>query len=75
VELLFFEILASISAIGISINSSKVVELIGKIIEQKSAFTQENNAWEQHTLLTKWLLYLASILEVSCTLIEEETET
>jgi hypothetical protein len=75
VELLFFEILASISALGISINSSKVVELIGKLIEKKSAFTQEYSAWEQHTQLPKWLLYLASILEVSITLVEEETET
>lgn len=70
VEASFFEIVASISAVGISINSPKVVELIGRIIERKTAFTREYNAWDQYTQLARWLLHLSCILEISGTSIE-----
>lgn len=70
VENSFFEIMASISAIGISISSPKVVELIGRIIEKKTAFTNEYNAWEQYTHLASWLLHLSCILELRGSSIE-----
>ncbi len=70
VESSFFEIMASISAIGISINSPKVVELVGKIVEKKTGFTNEYNAWDQYTQLAKWLLHLSCILEISGSSIE-----
>jgi hypothetical protein len=71
VELSFFEIIASISAVGISINLPRVVQLIGKIIEKKTAFTTANNAWDQYTQLAKWLLYLATLIELRGTSIEK----
>ena len=70
VESSFFEIIASISAIGLSINSPKVVELIGKIVERKTGFTNEYNAWSQYTHLAKWLLHLSCILEIAGSSIE-----
>jgi hypothetical protein len=70
VENSFFEIIASISAIGLGIGSPKVVELIGRIIERKTAFTNEYNAWSQYTQLAKWLLHLCCILELRGSSIE-----
>ena len=70
VETSFFEIVASISAIGIGINSANVVELIGRIIEKKTAFTREYNAWDQYTHLARWLLHLSCIIELHGSSIE-----
>lgn len=67
----FFHIIASISAIGLSINSAQVVELIGSIIERKIKFTSENGAWEQYTQLAKWLTYLANLIEIKNTSIQQ----
>ena len=70
VENAFFEIISSIAAIGVSINDPRVVIALGKIIELKIELTYENNAWEQYEHLARWLIYLASILELEGTSIE-----
>ncbi|MGE8401342.1 MAG: SIR2 family NAD-dependent protein deacylase [Delftia tsuruhatensis] len=70
VENSFFEIVASLAAIGISINDSRVVAALGNIIDKKTELTKENNAWEQYEHLARWLIYLASILELKGTSIE-----
>jgi len=71
VEMSFFEIIASIAAIGKSINDPIVVETLGKIIKKKIEFTTISGAWEQYEHLANWLIYLASILELKKTSIEE----
>ncbi|MBF6630264.1 MAG: SIR2 family protein [Comamonas sp.] len=66
----FIEIIASLAAIGISINDSRVVAALGYIIDTKTELTKENNAWEQYVHLARWLIYLACILELKGTSIE-----
>ncbi|MFH0710199.1 MAG: SIR2 family protein [Pseudomonadota bacterium] len=66
----FFEIISSLAAIGISINDDRVVSALGRILESKIELTLENNAWNQYVHLAKWLIYLASILELKNTSIE-----
>lgn len=71
VENSFFEIISSIAAIGVSINDPRVVKALGQIIESKIRSTGENNAWDQYEHLARWLIYLASILEIAGTTIED----
>lgn len=71
VESSFFEIIASIFAVGLSINSTPVVDLLGKIIAKKIGFTQVSGAWEQYAHLARWLIYLGSILELKDTSIQD----
>lgn len=70
IENTFYEIISSISAIGVSIEHPEVVRSLGKIVEYKSELTNENNAWEQYEHLARWLIYLGSILEIEGTSIE-----
>ncbi|WNH51118.1 SIR2 family NAD-dependent protein deacylase [Stenotrophomonas oahuensis] len=70
IETSFFEIVASIAAIGLSINDDRVVKMLGKVISTKIALTQENGAWNQYAHLARWLAYIASILELKGTSIE-----
>lgn len=71
VENSFFEIVSSIAAIGLSIDDPRVVKALGKIINTKTELTTEHNAWEQYVHLARWLIYLASILELRGTSIEK----
>lgn len=71
IEETFFEIISSLAAIGISINHASVVKTIGDIIKTKIELTQENGAWVQYEHLARWLAYLASILELKGTSIEQ----
>lgn len=66
----FYEIVASLGAVGFSINDPEVVIALGKIIEQKVALTKETGAWPQYEHLARWLIYLASILELKGSSIE-----
>jgi len=70
VEMSFFKIVASIAAVGRSIDDPAVVEMLGKIIARKIEFTKDYGAWEQYEHLASWLIYLASILELKGTSIE-----
>lgn len=67
----FFKILCSISAIGLSINEPKIVEILGDVIKVKTDLTKEDGKWEQYTHLANWLIYLARILELKGTSIEK----
>ncbi|MFZ5736193.1 MAG: SIR2 family NAD-dependent protein deacylase [Pseudomonadota bacterium] len=66
----FYEIVSSISAIGLSIDHSGVVKMFGDIIQRKSDLTKESGAWEQYTHFAHWLIYLGTILNVKATSIE-----
>jgi SIR2-like domain len=70
VENSFFEIISSLAAIGQSINEPNVVLALGKIIQTKIELTKPHGAWTQYEHLARWLIYLASILELKNTTIE-----
>jgi hypothetical protein len=70
-EMSFHEIVASLGAVGLSIDNPKVVTALGKIIEQKVKLTHESGAWPQYEHLARWLIYLASILELKGSSIED----
>lgn len=67
----FYRIISSLSAEGLSLNDGRVVEMLGDVIESKRELTLENNAWEQYEQLAGWLVYLASIMDIQGTSIEE----
>jgi hypothetical protein len=71
VESSFFKIIASVSAIGRSINDPSVVTALEKIIRKKIELTAENGAWEQYGQLARWLIHLGSILELNGTTIKD----
>ncbi|MEL0630383.1 SIR2 family protein [Psychromonas aquatilis] len=67
----FYEVISSIGAAGFSVKNERVVEALGKIIEFKTELTHENNAWDQYVHLANWLIYLASILDVKGSSMED----
>lgn len=71
VESSFFKIVASVSAIGRSVNDPVVVTALEKIIRKKIELTSENGAWDQYGQLAKWLIHLGSILELNGTTIKD----
>lgn len=71
VESSFFEIVASVAAIGRSINDPLVVNLLETIINKKIQFTGATGAWEQYEHLARWLIHLGSILELTGTSIRD----
>lgn len=71
IENSFYEIVSSLAAIGVSIKDPRVVKALGDIIQAKIKLTLENGAWDQYGHLARWLVYLASILELRGTSIEE----
>jgi hypothetical protein len=66
----FFEIVASLGAIGRSICSPDVVSALGAVIAKKTEFTGVKDAWVQYDHLAEWLIYLGSILEIAGTSME-----
>ncbi|WP_343463106.1 SIR2 family protein [Pantoea sp.] len=68
----FYEIIAAISADGLSWNNQTVVEAIGDIIESKTNFTLEWNAWDQYVHLARWIIYLGRIFELQGTTIKDK---
>lgn len=68
----FYEIISSFSAIGQSIEGPRQVKVLGDIIETKVALTREDGAWDQYEHLARWLIYLASILELEHTSIRDK---
>lgn len=71
VEQNFYEITASLSAIGISIQNKKAMKMFGKIIKEKIELTKESGAWDQYVHLANWLIHLGGILEIKGTILEE----
>ena len=71
IESSFFEIVSSISAIGVSLNSPDVVAILGCIVEKKIGFTNQYGAWPQYGHLAKWLTYLASLIDIRGTSMQD----
>lgn len=71
IENAFFEIISSIAGVGISIEDPRVVTILGEVIQTKIELTKENGAWVQYEHLARWLIYLACILELKGTSIEQ----
>ncbi len=67
----FFKIVASVGAIGRSINDPLVVDALERVIRKKIELTSENGAWIQYEHLAQWLIYLGSILELHGTSIKD----
>lgn len=70
IENTFFEIISSLAAIGLSVNDPRVVKALGDVINKKIELTTEDGAWVQYEHLARWLIYLASLLELKGTSIE-----
>ncbi|CAH0304853.1 hypothetical protein SRABI118_04540 [Massilia sp. Bi118] len=66
----FYEVTASVAAIGRSINDDDVVAALGEIIKKKIGLTGATGAWEQYQHLARWLCHLGTILELPGTSIE-----
>lgn len=66
----FYEIISSINTIGLNVNDARVTTKLGEIIETKIKLTSQHSAWEQYEHLARWLIYIASILELKGTSIE-----
>ncbi|BAV98612.1 SIR2 family protein [Lysobacter enzymogenes] len=75
IESSFYEIVASLAAIGVSIRHPRVVATIGHIVDKKMAFTRESGAWVQYEHLARWLTYLTSILDIPGTPIQDQVLT
>jgi len=71
IENSFFEIISSVGAIGLSINDQRVVDMLGRIISDKTDLTREHNAWVQYEHLSRWLVHLGSLIEIKGTSIED----
>ncbi|VVD99898.1 MULTISPECIES: SIR2 family NAD-dependent protein deacylase [Pandoraea] len=70
-ETSFFDVVASVSAIGKSINDPLIVRTLGEVIEAKIRLTGEDGAWTQYEHLARWLIYLGTILELKGTSVEQ----
>jgi len=71
IENSFYQIFSSLGAVGLSINDERVVKVLGAVISKKKELTDTYNAWEQYEHLARWLIHLASILELKGTSIED----
>lgn len=67
----FYEIVASIGAIGASLDEKAVVETFSDIIKKKRDHTQKSGAWPQYVQLASWLTYLGSLIDVRGTAVEK----
>ncbi|MEH8140480.1 SIR2 family protein [Aeromonas veronii] len=65
IEHSFFDIIASISASGLSLINERVVTMLSSVIESKVKLTGGSGAWEQYEQLAKWLVHLGSLLDVN----------
>lgn len=66
----FYEIVASIGAIGVSLNDENVVRTFGAIVDAKQKLTGKDGAWNQYEQLASWLTYLGTIVDVEGTSME-----
>ncbi len=70
-EMSFFEIISSVGAFGCSINDTNVVKMVDDVITRKIKLTGDDGAWPQYEHLARWLVYLASILDISVLTIKD----
>lgn len=71
VENSFYEIIISLATFGAKVTDKKTMNMIEKIIQEKIKLTSENSAWEQYVHLANWLIYLATIIEIKSTPLED----
>lgn len=71
VENSFYEIVSSIGAIGVSLDSKEVVKAFGEIVDAKRKLTTEAGAWGQYVQLATWLTYLGALVDVPETSMED----
>lgn len=67
----FFEIIASLGAMGAHLDHEDTVKALAQVISQKTKLSQATGAWDQYHHLAKWLVYLGSLLNLRGTLAEE----
>lgn len=67
----FFEIIASLGAMGTHLDHEDTVKALAKVISQKTALCRKTGAWDQYPHLAKWLVYLGSLLNLRGTLAEK----
>lgn len=67
-----YEINLGITALGLSRQDRAVVNMMTKLIQTKTRLTRKKNAWEQYTHLAKWLVYLASVMEMRDSALKDE---
>jgi hypothetical protein len=60
----FSEIVSTLGAQGVSLDSTNVVKMFGDIIKKKQRLCGENGAWEQYEHLASWLINLGSLIEI-----------
>jgi hypothetical protein len=60
----FSEIVSTLGAQGVSLDSTNVVKMFGDIIMKKQKLCGEKNAWEQYEHLASWLINLGSLIEI-----------
>lgn len=66
-----YEIVASMGAMGSSLDAPEVVETFKHIVARKRAFCGEDQAWIQYKHLANWLIYLGSLLDIRATSLEK----
>lgn len=70
IESSFYQVVAAIGAIGVSLEKDTVVETFADIISKKMNLASETGAWEQYVQLASWLTYLGGLIEVRGSAIE-----
>lgn len=60
----FAEIVSSLGAQGVSLDSQNVVKMFGDIVKKKQKLCGENGAWEQYEHLASWLINLGALIEI-----------
>ncbi|WP_394688092.1 SIR2 family protein [Hoeflea sp.] len=67
----FSEILSTLGAQGVSLDSQNVVKMFGDIVKTKQKLCGENGAWEQYEHLASWLINLGALIEIKGRSLEE----
>lgn len=60
----FPEVVSTLGAQGVSLESQGVVKIFGDIVKQKQKLCGENGAWEQYEHLASWLINLGALIEI-----------
>ncbi|MBU2944585.1 SIR2 family protein [Shimia thalassica] len=60
----FPEIVSSLGAQGVSLESPDVVKMFGDIVKKKQKLCGESGAWEQYEHLASWLINLGSLIDI-----------
>ena len=67
----FPEVVSSLGAKGVSLESPRVVKMFGDIVKKKQELCGEKGAWEQYEHLASWLINLGSLIDIGDRSLEE----